>query len=208
MLLLGANGRTGREIISISLAANHPITAVVRNKESLKDITHPLLEVLEADVTDAEQLTPITANHEVIISTLGPKTPREKDCKIYSASALAITSALQDQPSKRLLVISTALLFPDNKLITKILRFIARHNAAHAKLMESTIASSALNWTIARVGFLTNKPSTAFSLAVEAMPTGSTSIGRCALANFFYNEAIEGSHHKQIVGLCDKIIKL
>ena len=204
MLLLGANGRTGQEIINISITANNPITAVVRNKESLQDIAHPLLEVLEADVTDVEQLTPIIASHEVIISTLGPRTPREKDCKIYSASALAITNALQDQPPKRLLVISTALLFPDNKLITKILRFIARRNVAHAKLMEHTIASSALNWTIARVGFLTNKPSTAFNLAVDSMPTGSTSITRCALANFLYNEANAGAHQKQIVGLCDK----
>ena len=204
MLLLGANGRTGREIIRLSLNANSPITAVVRNKESLNDINHPLLEVIEADATNSEQLRPIIANHETIISTLGPKTPRGKDCEIYSKSASTITNASKDQSPKRLLVISTALLFPKDNLLKKILGFIARHNVAHAKLMEDRIKSSALDWTIARVGFLTNQPSDEFHLLTDSMPKESSSISRAALAQFLFNEATAQKYNKQIVGLCGK----
>ena len=204
MLLLGANGRTGREIINLAIQSNNPITAVVRNKESLDDINQPLLEVIEADATNAEQLRPIILNHETIISTLGPKTPRENDCTIYSRSASAITEAANNQTSRRLLVISTALLFPNNSLFNKILCFIARHNVAHAKLMEDSIKSATLDWTIARVGFLTNKPSSEFHVATDLMPTESSSISRSALAHFLFNEATEQKYNKQIVGLCGK----
>lgn len=204
MLLLGANGRTGREIIKLCLNANSPITAVVRNRASLNDITHPLLEVIEANATNAEQLKLIISNHETIISTLGPKTPRENDCSIYSKSAAAIAAAANDQTPKRLLIISSALLFPNNSLLNKILGFIARHNVAHAKLMEESIKSSSLDWTIARVGFLTNKPSDEFHLLTNSMPKESRSISRTALAHFLFNEANEQNYSKQIVGLCDK----
>lgn len=204
MLLLGANGRTGREIIKLSLKANSPITAVVRNKESLNDINHPLLEVIEADATNSEQLSPIISNHDTIISTLGPKTPREKDCAIYSNSASAITDAANNQSPKRLLIISTALLFPNHSLVNKILGFIARHNVAHAKLMEDRIKSSSLDWTIVRVGFLTNKPSDEFHLLTDAMPTASRSISRSALAHFLFKEVSEQKYNQQTVGLCAK----
>lgn len=204
MLLLGANGRTGREIIKLSLQASNPITAVVRSKGSLNDITHPLLEVIEADAANAEQLKPIISHHDTIISTLGPKTPRQTDCTIYSKSATAITNATNDQSPKRLLIVSTALLFPNNSLLNKILGFIARHNVAHAKLMEDSIKSSALDWTIARVGFLTNKPSDGYHFLTGSMPEESNSISRAALAHFLFNAATERKYSKQIVGLCDK----
>jgi putative NADH-flavin reductase len=204
MLLLGANGRTGREIISIAIDLGLNVTAVVRDSQSLSSINHPLIKVVEADVTNPDHMTPLVAQEDVIISTVGPRKPTKLACAIYPKTALAITEATKGLPSKRLLLISTALLFPNDSWSHKLLNFIAKNNASHAKLMEETVMSSSLDWTIARVGFLSDKENQSYQLAVNEMPTNNKSISRRALASFLLNETQHHSHSRQIVGLCDE----
>jgi len=201
ILLLGANGRTGREIINLALENRDNVTAVVRSKEKLADIDHPNLDVRSGNVLDPNALKQILPGHDVVISTLGPRTPTKRACKIYSESAVAIVNAMQECGINRLLVVSTALLFSSNKLTDRVLRFVARHNTRNASLMEDTILTSELEWTIARVGFLSKKGSTEYRLAEGALPEGSNSIPRTALAHFLMTEAKESNHPCKILGV-------
>lgn len=204
MLLLGANGRTGREIIRIAIDLGLNVTAVVRDSQSLSSINHPLIKVVEADVTNPNHLAPLIEKEDVIISTVGPRKPTKSACAIYPKTALAITEATKGMPSKRLLLISTALLFPNDSWSHKLLNLIAKHNASNAKLMEETVMSSSLDWTIARVGFLSDKANQSYQIAVNEMPNNNKSISRRALASFLLNEAQHHPHSRQIVGLCDE----
>jgi uncharacterized protein YbjT (DUF2867 family) len=64
----------------------------------------------------------------------------------------------------------------------------------NASLMEDTILASKLEWTIARVGFLNEKSSAEYRLAEGALPEGSNSIPRAALAHFLITEAKQPNH--------------
>ncbi len=202
IFLLGANGRTGREILSRALDAGDTVTALVRTKDRLADIAHSRLNVHAGSVCDSTTLKDILPGHDVVISTLGPRMPTKAACTIYSESATAIVDAMKECGVNRLLVTSTALLFPSEKLLDRILGFIAMHNARNAGLMEETIRTSNLEWTIARLGFLSDKSSIDFRLAEGALPDGGGSISRAAVAHFLLTEAKQSVYVNKIIGLC------
>ncbi len=202
IILLGANGRTGREVLTRALDAGDTVTALVRAENSLTDVTDKELNIRVGNVCDPNFLKQALPGHDVVISTLGPRMPTKGACTIYSESATAIVEAMKECGVNRLLVTSTALLFPSDKLFDRILGFIARHNAHNAGLMEESICGSNLDWTIARMGFLNDKSSTAFRLAVGTLPDGGGSISRAAVANFLLTEAKQSSYANKVVGLC------
>jgi len=201
IILLGANGRTGREILSRALDAGDTVTALVRAEDRLADVTHSRLNIHVGNVCDPNTLKQILPGHDVVISTLGPRTPTKAACIIYSESATSIVEAMQECGVSRLLVTSTALLFPSDKFLGQVLRFIARNNARYAGLMEETICASNLEWTIARMGFLNDKNSMEYRLAEGAFPDGG-SISRVAVASFLLTEAKEPKYLHKVVGLC------
>ncbi len=202
VILLGANGRTGREVLGRALGAGDTVTALVRTKDSLTDVTHSKLSVHIGNVCDLNVLKQILPGHDVVISTLGPRMPTKSACTIYSESAAAIVEAMKECGLNRLLVTSTALLFPSSKLFNRILGFIARHNVYYAGLMEETICAFDLEWTIARMGFLTDKSSIDFRLAEGTLPNGGGSISRAAVAHFLLTEARQSIYIHKVAGLC------
>ena len=199
--LLGANGRTGREILTRSLDAGDTVTAIVRTEDKLADVKHPQLNVRAGNVCDSNTLKTLLPGHDVVISTLGPRKPTKTDCAIYSESATAIVEAMQHSGVNRILVISTALLFPSNQLFHRVLRWIAKHNARNANFMEESLRGSNLEWTIVRVGFLNNNSSESFQFSVGAFPDKGGSVSRAAVADFLLTEARECNHLHKVVGL-------
>ncbi|WP_375748164.1 NAD(P)-dependent oxidoreductase [Vibrio sp. HN007] len=204
ILLLGANGKTGREIIARALSAGDSITALVRTEDRLADITHSKLNVYVGDVCNANTLKEIVDGHDVVISTLGPRTPTQVACKIYSEGTRAIVDAMRGSEVARLIVTSTALLFPRNTLVDKALGTIARNNVRHAAEMEHIVQSSALDWTVVRLGFLNNKVSEEAKVYENIMPKGGRSISRGAVAQFILDEAKQPAHHQKVIGLATK----
>jgi uncharacterized protein YbjT (DUF2867 family) len=59
IILLGANGRTGREILSRALDAGDSVTALIRTEDRLADVTHPRLKVHVGSVCDSNVLKAI-----------------------------------------------------------------------------------------------------------------------------------------------------
>jgi hypothetical protein len=153
------------------------------------------------DVCDASALESILPEHDVVVSTLGPRRPTRAACAIYSDSGTAIVEAMQRCGVSRVLVMSTALLFPSNRLSHRLLRWIARHNARSADLMEETLRGSSLGWTVVRVGFLNNKNIESCRSSVGALPDGGGSVSRAAVAAHILAAAREGKHLQEVVGL-------
>ncbi|MFS4580081.1 NAD(P)-dependent oxidoreductase [Phaeobacter sp. C3_T13_0] len=202
IVLLGANGRTGREVLKLALAAGDKVTALVRDVSKLVDIQDDNLTVHAGDVCDPKTVAALLPSHDVVISTLGPRSPRKAACKIYSQSATSIIAAMERSEVNRLLVISTALLFPPRGLFDRVLGTIAGNNAREAKAMEETIRVSDLNWCIARVGFLNSNPTDVYQFAEGRRARGGNSISRAAVASFLHSEASSARHDQKIVGLC------
>ncbi len=202
IVLLGANGRTGRQVMRLLLAAGDTVTALVRSADSLGDTQHEQLQVHVGDVCDPAFLTSVFEGHDAVVSTLGPRSPSRSACMIYTDSAAAIVEATRATGLKRVLVTSTALLFPPTRILDHVIRFVARNNFKAAGLMEERIRTSDLDWTFARTGFLTDSEASRYEAAAGAMPEGTGSISRSALARFLVAELKQPEHVGEIVGLC------
>ena len=203
IVLLGANGRTGRLVMRQALATGYTVTGLVRSADSLSDVQHDRLQVRVGDVCDPAFLKDVLPGHDAVVSTVGPRTPMKSACAIYSDSAAAIAEAMQATGLKRVLITSTALLFPPSGIFDHVVRVIARNNQKAAALMEDLIRNAGLDYTFARTGFLTTGDDPNFTKAEGTAPDGGGPISRLALANFLVTELKQSDHVGEVVGLCE-----
>lgn len=201
LLVLGANGRTGRLVIARALAAGHRVTAVVRAPDRLTDIQHGKLSVEVGSACDERFLERIAPGHDAVISTLGPRWPTGSAAAIYPDSADALVPAMWAGGVKRLLVTSSALLFPDDGLMTRFLKWMVPAIVRGTEEMERQITSSNLNWTVARTGFLNNAETTACNIGENSFPADAGPVSRAAVAEFLVSEMERPRFSCQVVGL-------
>lgn len=71
LLVAGAGGVLGRELVRQALARGDHVAALVLRKGELRVIEHPRLRIIEADVTKPEQLAGICKGLEQVISCIG-----------------------------------------------------------------------------------------------------------------------------------------
>jgi putative NADH-flavin reductase len=190
LVVLGANGRTGTRVLQAALDRDMDVTAVVRSASKQPDIRHEKLTVMIGDPCDAAFLKPVFRGQDAVISTLGGRRPTRLATSVYFRSADAIVEAAWDTGLKRVLVTSTALLFPRHRLMDGILRRLVPNVVRSANRMERILRASALDWTSARCGFLNDGDEARYRAEKGALPDRGTSVSRPALARFLL-DAIE-----------------
>src|SRR5207302_8934392 len=72
LVVLGANGRTGRLVVEQALAAGHNVTALVRSPEKLT-IRNSGLRIVAGGATDAADVARAREGGGAALSTLGGK---------------------------------------------------------------------------------------------------------------------------------------
>lgn len=98
--IIGATGFVGSKILSESLNRGHDVTAVVRNPDKLP--SHPKLATARGDVANPEELAPLIARHDSVISAFNPG----KDGG--GTGARSIIDAVKRSGVKRLVVVGGA----------------------------------------------------------------------------------------------------
>lgn len=68
--LIGATGYVGPALLAEALDRDHHVTAIVRDPGKLP--SHPRLESIAGDATDADALASIIAGHDLVISAFNP----------------------------------------------------------------------------------------------------------------------------------------
>lgn len=197
ILLLGANGRTGRQFLRRALDKGDTVTAVVRGQDRLADVNHERLTVHVGSATDPEVLAPLVPGHDAVVSTLGPRRPTKAASAIYYESATAITEAMQGTEVTRLMVTSSALLFPKQTVFARTLRALVSKMVSAATRMEHQIRASNLDWTIVRTGFLTDDGTSTYQTSDRA---GGT-VSRAGVACFLRTEMEQRGYLREVVGL-------
>ncbi|MEM1145915.1 MAG: NAD(P)-binding oxidoreductase [Pseudomonadota bacterium] len=201
VVVLGANGRTGRLVVERALEEGHTVTAVVRSAKTLSDFQHEMLRIKEGDVCDTSFLGNVLRNHDAVVSALGPRLPTKRACRIYIDSATAISEAMKETGLRQVLIVSTALLFPPEGFLDRLLRLVARNNFAAAGRMEEVIQSADLEWTFARVGFLNDSSDWDYEAISGARAPTSNSVSRLAVADFLVGALEQRAFQCEVVGL-------
>ncbi len=77
ILLIGATGGTGKEILTRLLAAGHTVTALVRRPEVIPT-KHEHLVLIQGDVLNSELVNRAVQGQDAVISAFGPRSLKKK----------------------------------------------------------------------------------------------------------------------------------
>ena len=197
LFVIGATGRTGREIVQQALDRGHEVTAFVRSPEGI-GVKNERLTVLKGNAMDENQLFQTMQNHDAVISTLGPREVFKPSSLLHD-SALATTRAMNRSGVKRLVVLSAAAHFPG--IPNRIASFIMRTHMRDSLAMEEIVQGSGLDWTIARPPRLTQEEYTTYRSREGAAPKMGFSLARKAVAAFMLDAIEHNKHFHKIVGI-------
>jgi putative NADH-flavin reductase len=201
LFVIGANGRTGREILDLARARGHEITAFVRSPEKLEKM--PDVQVVRGDPLQADSIASALPGHDAVLSAIGPP-PREAllhASTLLADCARATVDAMTATGVRRLAIVSAAVLFPEKGLDFVFFRWLLRHHARDLDAMERIVRASGLEWTIARPPRLTQSQDDSFIAVRDALPTGSRVMSFRSVAAFMLDAVERRSHVAEVVGL-------
>src|SRR5258708_34803722 len=205
ILIIGANGGTGKQAVEIALKAGHRVTAVLRNPDNLT-ITHANLEVVKGDVMYPDTFEKYLENKDAVISALGVKEA-SRPTTLYSEGNRNLLNAMKKMGIRRVFFISASALeispvlpfyvrFAAKYIVQKLLR----HMYADLRLMEKLVKESDTDWTIMRPPRLTNKPVTGqYRFAINSFLKNCLTISRADLAHFMVNNITNEATYKATI---------
>jgi putative NADH-flavin reductase len=185
LLLLGATGGTGRQLLAQALEAGHETTALVRSAEKLNAQDHLL--VRSGDATDPEAVDAAVAGQDAVLSALGVRSPLADE--LISPSLRAVVPAMQQHGVKRLIWLSALGVGQTREQapamfrvpFSTVLRRIRRDKAAGEEYLRSTD----LDWTLVYPPALTNGPHTGDYRSGETLNVkGFPRVSRADVAQF------------------------
>jgi len=203
LLVLGATGGVGRELVEQALLRGHRVTALVRSPEKLEPTSLRLTVVL-GNPLDSDTIANLLPGHDAVLSALGPSGLGRTT--VVSEGARSTILAMEETGVQRLLIVSVAMLFRDAGLVAAALRnTFLRNVAADAAEMERLVRTSSLDFTIVRPPRLTYGPlSGRVAAADDHLPKGAggtSTASRADVANFMLEELVSNEHVRRVVGV-------
>jgi putative NADH-flavin reductase len=204
LLILGATGATGLEVVTQAIERGHTVTAFVRNPEPLNPFGDRIT-VIRGNVLDSAELARVLVGQDAVLSAFGPRLPISKDdAELLQRFGLALTNAMQQAGVRRAVIESTAFLFKDAVFPPAHLfgRLFFPGVVRDANEMENTFQKSGLDWTLVRPPQLTNKPRTGkYRVLVGHLPPFGFNISRGDVADFMIKAGENHASIQKIIGL-------
>src|SRR5260370_7187987 len=162
LIVLGATGGTGLEIVRRAIEHGHSVTAFVRSPERLKPFGDRVT-VQQGDLLNRDELERVIQGHDAVVSGFGPRAPLSKaDANLLQQFAIALTGAMLQAGVRRVVVESVAFLFRDSIVPPAYLlgRLLFPGIVADASAMERVFGESELVWPLPRPPIPTLQPYT------------------------------------------------
>lgn len=205
LLVLGATGGVGVELVRQAAEQGHSVTTLVRNASRLRPFA-ARISVVEGDVLSADTLRHVVVGQEAVLSGFGPRLPIAKaDHDLLQRFAGTLTEALESASVRRAIVVSTAFLFRDAVLPPAYLvgRLFFPSVVRDSAAMEDIVRRSNLEWTMVRPPRLTDKAaSQKYRVREDYLPRFGFHISRADVASFMLDEVKQNRHVRKIVGVC------
>ena len=207
VLVIGATGGTGRQLVAQALERGYAVTALVRDPSRLP-VHHPQLTVVPGDVLDAGSVDAAMRGQEAVLSALGHKR-YFYPTRILSDGTGNILRAMETHGVPRL-VCETALGIGDSAgrmglyytffVIPVILPFYFWDKTRQ----ERMVARSKVEWVIARPGVLTNgdrRGRYRHGLRIGSF-LETVRISRADVAEFMLNQLVSDTYLRIAPGVC------
>lgn len=203
ILIFGASGATGHELVTQSLEKGYDVTAFVRNPEKLT-ITHERLNVVQGDVKDYAAVEAAAFGKDAVLSALGVSKPLNSDPAVVEGIK-NIVAALEKSGPKRFVYLSFIGVGDSGRsagfMVKYILPKILKHEIADHELKESLIRNSRLDWTFVRPPKLTAGPARGTYRSGEDISTTAflPTMSRADVAGFMVDQLAEQRYVRKVV---------
>jgi putative NADH-flavin reductase len=204
LVVLGATGSTGLEVVRQAIEHGHSVTAFVRSPDRLKPFCDRIT-IKQGSLLAAAELEPVIKGHDAVLSAFGPRVPISKvDANLLRQFAIALTRAMPRAGVRRVVVESVAFLFK-NAIIPPAYvlgRLFFPGVVADASAMEEVLEKSGLDWTIARPPKLTPKRYTGkYRVSEGHLPPFGFSISYADVADYMIKAVENRSSVRKVVGI-------
>lgn len=204
IVIFGASGRTGIQLVEQSLKKGYQVTAFVRRENALQ-FEHPNLTTVTGELDDQNKLSEAITGADACISALGGNSLTKHAMGII-AGIDGIITIMEQQGVKRFIYLSSGGAGDSRYNMIQPIRFIvadlllrvplADHNANEQRIMKSR-----LEWTFVRPGSLTDGPLTGNLKhgSGKNVMKGNPKISRANLASFMLDQIIDPAYiHKGV----------
>lgn len=194
MVVFGASGGTGRELVRQGQALGHEVTAFVRNPAAIGGGAG--LRVVVGDARDAKAVAAAIAGQDAVLSALGARSLADET--LLPEAMTQILVAMQQDGVRRLIVLGASGVWPgaDKRLsvaaqllLRVIQATVLKKPFAAQRRMQELISASDTEWTVAQPPRLLNAPGRGtWRVDAEALPAGGTTLARADLATFMLQQ--------------------
>lgn len=197
ILVLGATGGTGQEVVKQALEQGYAVTALARHPERMQR-RHERLRFISGDVTQpGGALADAVRDQDAVISALG-KGLRLRSEDLFTRSTPRIVEAMEREGVSRLIVTSAfgvGATWRDVPPLPRILIRVFLHDLyADKERAERTLQQSPLDWTLVYPTGLTSGPRTGrYRVGERLALRGLPRISRADVAAFLLTQVDDRS---------------
>lgn len=196
LIVFGATGRTGIEIVRSALSQGHTIGAFVRDPTRLT-VDGTNLTPLLGDVLDSETVATAIRGYDAVICALGAGNSLGKT-KVRTAGTTNIIQGMKLHGVKRLSVVSAMGIGESWRTLSLINRLffatLLRSSRADHTAQEQVVMTSQLDWTIVRPSGLTDTDRTGDHSVGENIKAITSKIPRADVADLMLKVLKEDSY--------------
>lgn len=202
ILILGATGRVGSQIVTYALHDRHDVTVLVRTPEKLQ-INNENLTIMQGNVLNTDNIVRAIHGVDVVISALNTD-----GTTTLSESMPLIIEAMEDAGIKRIITIGTAgilqsrntpnsLRYQSSESRQKSTRAAEEHHKVYDLLKQST-----LDWTIVCPTYLPDGERLGeYRVERDFLPVDGVKINVSDTAEFAYQQIESNIYIKSRVGI-------
>jgi len=187
IVIFGATGGTGRELVKQALEAGHEVTALVRNPAKITPQTG--LQIIQGNALEAEPVIQAIVGQDAVLSALGGTLT---DNELLPRAIEHILAGMKQHSVRRLIVLGAAGTQPgaikrQSFLVRQASILVAatshRKPFAAQRAMQQKIHDSDTDWTVVQPPKLLNSPGiSSYRVDGEALPAGGLQISRADVA--------------------------
>jgi len=194
VVIFGASGATGQELVKQALAAGHDVTIFVRDPAKTGRLGDA--HTVQGDVHDAGAVSAAIDGQDAVLSALGARSLKETG--LLGAAMANTIAGMRAHSVRRLIVLGAAGALHDSGKyqsgMTRLVYWIVKHTLLKNPLsdqaaQERLIEASDLDYTVVYPPRLTNGPRTSrYRVQGDGLPPHSSRIARADVAEFMIKE--------------------
>jgi putative NADH-flavin reductase len=203
VLIFGATGGTGQQLVQQSLERGHEVSAFVHHSAETLGQLASRVSCIQGDVRDHESTAGSLAGQDAVLVALGVTPGRSNE--VLSVGTRNIVRGMQERHVRRLVVETGAGLSEETSKLPAVWRLAAalppmRGMFDAKREQEAAVRSSGLEWVIVRPANLTDGPLTGQYLVGDGVKLRMRStVSRADVAHFMVGQLTDDTWQRKAV---------